>query len=97
MSTKLQLGCHGDGSLGHQHTRIRCAMLIEAVAWSLRHPGNAQCGREIAAELRGEMSDDASEEDDACSWLEENAPQDGASWGWQDGDFGLWPLESDNE
>jgi hypothetical protein len=87
-----RIGCYGDGANGHQYTRIRAAMLIEAYAWAMRHPGNAQCGRDIATELRGDMSDDASEECDACDWLNENMPHDGATWDWHDGDFGLWPA-----
>lgn len=31
--------------------------------------------------------------DDAESWLNENHLRDGYSWGWYDGDFGLYELE----
>ncbi len=78
-------GCYGDGRFGHQHTRERCAELLE----SFGYRGT------LIDDLRGEMSDDASEEDDACDWLEENATHATATWGWQDGDFGLWDSDED--
>jgi hypothetical protein len=81
----VEPGCYGDGALGHQHTRERCADLLESMGYRGTLP----------AELRGEMSDDASEEFEACEWLEENAPHPTASWGWHDGDFGLWESEED--
>jgi hypothetical protein len=28
---KYELGCYGTGSLGHQHTRERCADIVEEV------------------------------------------------------------------
>jgi hypothetical protein len=98
--TLPDLGVYGDGSLGHQHTRTKAAMLLEADAWSEEQkPGagarlNAQSLREVATALRGEMSDDAWEEDAACEALEEFMPHPDAFWGWQDGDFGLWPIEN---
>ena len=75
-------GCHGDGALGHQHTRNQCASVL------LVHGGPP----ELVAALKGDMSDDAWEELEACDWLNERAPE-GYLWGWQDGDFGLWPTE----
>ncbi len=83
---KEQAGCHGDGSLGHQHTREACAArLREFVPESPERDA-------LIAELRGEMSDDASEEDDAVDMLNEACGYRSIAWGWQDGDFGLWRI-----
>lgn len=87
ITSSLYAGCYGDGTHGHQHTRARCADTIESLAGGSDYA-------EIIAALRGEMSDDASEEDDACEVLEQIACMAGHSWGWQDGDFGLWTDES---
>lgn len=95
MSTKLpEIGCYGDGANGHEHTRKRCAAALTAFAERApREDANAALA--LAAELRGDMSDDASEEYDACDWLNEYVAHPSASWGWQDGDFGLWPSEEE--
>lgn len=88
MSTPLagwDRGSYGDGALGHDHTRAQCAhVLVE-----FNGP------RDIIEALRGEMSDDGWEEQAACDFLNETAATDGAFWGWQDGDFGLW-IEADD-
>ena len=92
MTTKYEIGCYGDGTYGHQHTRERCAETMEDVLttaedWSVQ--------KAIIAELRTEGCDDFCEEDLACDWLNIHAEVEGASWGWQDGDFGLWSVEDD--
>jgi hypothetical protein len=103
MTDHPEIGCYGDGTFGHQHTRERCAEVLEhyaeanftsrGIAAPLAIYGYADkpTVERLAADLRGEMSDDASEEDTACEWLNTHAPFDGAYWGWNDGDFGLWP------
>lgn len=95
-----QLGCYGDGTFGHDHTRTACAALINEL---LAHyvPGDLWSKAAVEAvptvkALAGEMSDDASEEYDACDWLNTYAPHDSATWDWRDGDFGLWPSEEDD-
>lgn len=35
--------------------------------------------------------------DEAINWLNENRSIEGHSWGWQEGDFGLWPDETDDD
>lgn len=95
MNNPFDAGCYGDGTFGHQHTRERCADMINSVARYLGHPGERTTGQELVAELLGEMSDDASEEYDACEWLNEHAPREGHSWDWQEGDFGLWPTDEE--
>jgi len=93
--TKLGLedcGCFGDGALGHEHTRRRCADALAAFCAMAGHQDEV---RALSAALRDDMSDDAHEEDEACELLEQCVPVEGASWGWRDGDFGLWPIESE--
>jgi hypothetical protein len=89
VTTKYEIGCYGDGALGHQHTRERCAAIVRE--------NSLDCSDERAIEkaLMGEMSDDGWEEDAALIILEANVPVNGASWGWQDGDFGLWQNEEE--
>ena len=35
--------------------------------------------------------------DDAEAWLNDNATIEGYAWSWNDGDFGLYELEDDDE
>lgn len=86
-----EVGCYGDGSFGHKHTRERCAELVFARANAVADKYIRRRGWVLAYSLREPMSDDAQEEYDACEWLNEHVPLDGASWGWDNGDFGLWP------
>jgi hypothetical protein len=97
-------GTYGDGSFGHQYTRDRCADTLShyiAENFTARRapvpPQGSLHPEMLVALLRGEMSDDASEEDEACEWLNTHAPWTGASWGWQDGDFGLWIDDSEED
>lgn len=80
---KWEAGCYGDGAFGHQHTRERCADIIMSGPMF-------EAVRFLVEQLRGEMSDDAWEEDFACEHLNTFCLVDGHFWGWQDGDFGLW-------
>lgn len=98
-------GTYGGGHLGHQNTRSSCARTIEFyLSAIIRHedrlhrltPAMAATGESLVLKLQGEMSDDASEEYDACAWLNEHVPHPEASWGWRDGDFGLWPNEEED-
>ena len=87
------LGCWGDGANGHQHTRRMCA---ETLQYFANETDDIKAGWFVPCEaLKCAMSDDAQEEYDACDWLEIHAPYEGAYWGWQDGDFGLWLPEED--
>lgn len=98
-----ELGCYGDSSLGHQHTRERCADTLAYYAKAnfrsrgLPEPtfGLLRSVTELCMALRDPMSDDATEEYAACDWLNEFAPFEGASWDWQGGDFGLWPTSDE--
>lgn len=93
--TIFDRGCYGDGAFGHQHTRERCAAKLQQLARILESTDNPKYACKLRAidglidELRGEMSDDASEELDACELLNEHTPSE-AHWGWDQGDFGLW-------
>lgn len=100
---RVEIGCYGDGRLGHQHTRECCAEVLEyyfeafhAREESLPGPWDVGFGpTQLIAALNGEMSDDAQEEYDACDWLNDHAAVDGHLWSWDDGDFGLWPDMGD--
>lgn len=81
---KEDAGCYGDGALGHQHTREACANTVEA------HVDPSPEAVAVITALRGEMSDDAWEEDEACDMLNAACGYKSVAWGWQDGDFGLW-------
>ncbi len=84
-------GCYGDSTLGHQHTREKCAALIESL-WD----GESKEADEFITALRGPMGDDDGDEWDACEWLQDATKDEipaGYSWGWHDGDFGLWTEE----
>ncbi len=87
--TKSEIGCYGDGTFGHQHTRERCAAQLEALARQMERTIIAM--RDCARALQRPMSDDAGEETEACELLAAIAPRPDAAWGWNDGDFGLWP------
>jgi hypothetical protein len=74
---KEDMGIYGDGALGHQHIRERLAYLVEP--WS----------PDLAKELKGPMSDDASEEYDAIDELQTHT-EEGLIWGFSNGDLGLF-------
>ena len=89
------VGCWGDGTLGHRHTREACAETIEYYCrenFTSRGQPEPDGTQAIIDDLKGDMSDDASEESNAEDWLNDHAPFDGCLWGWQDGDFGLWLI-----
>jgi S-formylglutathione hydrolase FrmB len=77
----LAPGVWGDGTFGHQHTRVVCAEVLRMFGGP----------KDVEAELFGDMSDDAQEENDACDWLTDHVAPAGYWFGWDDGDFGLWP------
>lgn len=89
---KFDPGVYADGSHGHNHTRTGCARILER---AIEANGSVEhldaCMHTILALRTQGMSDDASEEAEACDWLNDHSPVEGHWWGWQDGDFGLWP------
>jgi hypothetical protein len=96
-----EVGCYGDGALGHQHTRERCAdtlaHYLDANFRSRGLPTPEGLGADdLVMALRDEMTDDAAEEHAACEWLNDHAPFEDHSWAWRDGDFGLW-SDADEE
>lgn len=96
MNKTFEPGCYGDGELGHQHTRDRCADLLKSIITeNTKHVGEAL---ELIAALRADVSDDGWEEYVACDMLNdltEGRRPDDCYWGWDDGDFGLWAAEED--
>jgi len=98
------IGCYGDGTYGHQHTRDRCADVLAYYAhanFKARGYGIPLLDYQLdwsslLEALWAPMSDDAWEEHKAGDWLNEHAPFTDAWWGWQDGDFGLWLEEEED-
>jgi hypothetical protein len=91
--SKYEPGCYGDGTFGHQNTRHRCAEQISHVLAHVVYGNWSSLAVAIApviTSLHGEMPDDNWDELEACDWLNQHAPVEGCSWGWRDGDFGLW-------
>lgn len=73
-------GCYIDGACGHTELRNRLASMVES------------CDAEVAQMLRGEMSDDAWEEDTALELLQEHTAE-GLVWMFESGDLML--IETD--
>ena len=102
------VGCYADGASGHDHARkviltlwlsvvdragrglsiikapIQNEVLIEAIAGF----------HSTLDSLKGPMPDDAWDEEEAISLLQE-VTEDGLAWGFNNGDFGLYPIESE--
>lgn len=81
------VGCIADGSFGHAHVRMRLSELCEYYGADA-----------YAAELRREMSDDASEEYDAIEFLNRHCCKPGVYFELHDGDLVLCaddPAEAD--
>ena len=79
---RMDLGCHGDGTFGHDHIRYRLAELVDAVDGFI---GN-EAAMELIASLQGEMPDDAWDEDEALELLN-SVTEDGAQWILDGGDL----------
>lgn len=90
--TRASLGCHGDGAFGHAHIRARLAEMMERLARKAAHPGDSNTAAELAEVLRQEMSDDASEENDAIDLLNEYTAPD-VAFEFVDGDLVLTETE----
>lgn len=78
-------GCWADGAAGHKHVRNRLAQLVANV-WTQEMLD--KYGYDVAEALDVEMSDDASEEDDALDILQEFT-ESGFVWEFVDGDLML--------
>lgn len=89
-------GCFADGSFGHDHVRATLANLLELM---FRHHPRGGDGvhwgdaAPLVAELRGEMSDDASEEYDAINMLNTLCCASGVYFTLEDGDLVLTESE----
>lgn len=85
-------GCYADGAFGHQHVRERLAHEVEALA---RRTFKIDEHADLIAELRADMSDDASEEEHAIGLLN-NYCADGCHFEFVDGDLML-VVDGDDE
>lgn len=86
------IGCHADGSLGHEHVRDILAFLVQGIieddSTSLTL-NQRLLARGLCADLRDSMSDDAAEEQQALDILNEHAVGEGVSFMLVDGDLCL--------
>lgn len=82
--TVLDAGVYGDAAFGEEHVRDILANLVE------------HFDMELAEELRGEPSDDLSEEDDAIDLLNDRT-EPGAVWEFVEGDLVLAAEEDIEE
>lgn len=67
-------GCYGDGTFGHQHVRERLAAEV------------SRFDSDLAELLRGPMSDDGSEEDEALEILNSHTARN-MFWHFENGDL----------
>ena len=90
---KPTIGCYIDGANQPQiEGDVRTVRLAEDFGRLLDRETRNFCRRvelKVATERDYEMSDDFSRE--AEEWLNDNASITYAYWGWDDGNFGLWP------
>lgn len=90
------VGCHADGSFGHEHARRRIANRLDIVLMNgdMISEDRDKEIRELISSLKGEMPDDAWDEDAALEILNEYT-EPGQTWQFLDGDFGLYQDEGD--
>jgi len=82
----MEPGCYGDGVYGWDHVRDALAGLVESLG---------PLGADLAEELQGLMSDDASEEDDALDLLNEHTT--GGYWAFGENGEGLMLYQEEEE
>lgn len=96
--TSADAGCFFDSHRGHY--------IIPAIIEFAREQGRDLDDRttDLVAQYDRDWSDDTypydhviEESDAAIGWLNDNRRPDGFWWGWNDGDFGLYPLENDDD
>jgi len=75
--TRADCGCYADGALGHKYIRAQLARLVSEYVPN---------GVELMCALLGEMSDDASEEDEALELLQRECAAD-VCFEFRDGDL----------
>lgn len=84
--TAMDVGCFADGAFGHQYCRERLADAVETLM--VRRNGHQIATPALVASLRGEMPDDAWDEDEALSFLQGHTAE-GLTWEFIDGDLVL--------
>lgn len=85
--TRDDIGCYADSVFGHDHIR-------ETLTDLLRETKQDDTVMQLIADLSGDMSDDAQEEeDDAIEIINDELCEDGVEFGLVDGDLVL--LETD--
>lgn len=83
-----QMGCYCDGANGQERNDLRVIEMAVGYGWEDKHA--------LALLAADELDDEAQEllsyvVQDAEDYLNELETRSYMSWGWQDGDFGLYP------
>ncbi len=81
------VGCHADGTFGHQHIRETLSRLIDTLDGGMCN----EDAQTLMESLEGDMPDDAWDEDEAIEILQQNSTDD-VSWEFVDGSLLLVPL-----
>lgn len=96
--TNIQPGCYVDGHHGH----YGIARMIE-VAVDIGYP-IAEDDAQLVADYDAHNADDGYDfdglvwiADRATDWLNDNARLDGHYWEWNDGEFGLYEFDGDDD
>ncbi len=93
--SKADVGCYADGTHGHAYIRQRLATLLDRLPTA--SDDLTQIDRySVAMELRGDMSMDLSEEDDALEILQDHTA-DGIVWEFSEGGLMLTETERDSD
>lgn len=95
-NTKPEPGCYIDSHLGH-YAHAECVKLAIAFGmpidpfadWAIQKYDDCSHESEYPNEAIHELCDEAE------AFLNERQAVDGHYWGWNDGDFGLYPIEDD--
>jgi hypothetical protein len=96
-SDTLPPGCYIDSHHGH-YAIPRVIQLAESLGRQLDEHIASLLKRYDAHSHEPEYPMEVliDESDAAIDWLNEHRALDGHSWGWNDGDFGLYPLEQED-
>lgn len=86
------VACYADSAFGHDHARKVLADLVEMNAWRVTNDAKEVCRiNSLIDELRGEMSDDDCETDEALEFLNEKCCTKGVYFDFENGDLILFP------
>lgn len=95
--TTIEPGCYIDSHHGHYATPMVIQLangfgfhFDDLVGYALANYDEHSHEEDFPNEALMEVSEEATD------WLNANRPVDGHWWGWNEGDFGLYPIEEDD-